>query len=107
MSSTVACSRMTWLVIGSLRAFTTSASSRSTRYWISTLPSRSANIVLEQQDGLFADLLAPRDPQARRDRRKVLPEGARHEDPVGRRSRPAAGRDDEAAALRFARDDPH
>src|SRR6266542_7026044 len=86
MSRIAACSRMTWLVIGTLRAFTTSDSRRSTRNWMSkitllprrhptaagpkatrqaddgsagcrTTALRSSTVVSQEQQRLLADLL--------------------------------------------------
>src|SRR5438445_3744174 len=77
-SRRAACSRMTLPLRGTFWPLTTSASSRSTRNWMSIVsPSRgSAPTVLEQQERLLADLLRPRDPQARRNGRQVLSERA-------------------------------
>src|SRR5712692_9889856 len=84
-SSRVACSRMTWLVIGTLRALTTSASRRSTRNWMSdTSPSRSSVIVLQEEERLLTDLFRPHQPGGGRERRRMLFQDARDDESVRR-----------------------
>src|SRR5256885_14189210 len=81
---TAACSSMMLLVIGTFRALTTSASSRSTRNCMSTSPSRSRPSVPQEHDVLFANLLhAERDRLPRQDR-GMFAEEPRDDQRVGR-----------------------
>src|SRR5207248_11501394 len=74
-SRTAACSSMMLLVIGTFRALTTSASSRSTRNCMSTAPSRSRLSVPQEHDVLLANLLhADRDRVWRKGRRVLAKE---------------------------------
>src|SRR6185503_2298290 len=83
-SRMVACSRMIWLVNGILRAFTTRASSRSTRNWMSKGSPSSARVTIAQeQEVLLADLLGPRDADDVGHRRRMLPQHARDDRRIG------------------------
>src|SRR3989442_8040773 len=102
-SSTAACSRMTWPVIGSLRPLTISASRRSTRNWISTSSSGSpvrviaglsgrrssspigvlgAEPVAQEEQALLADPLLPHHARVGRRRGQVLAVRTGHEECV-------------------------
>src|SRR2546423_3174389 len=81
-SRTAACSRMTWLVIGTFLPLTTRASRRSTRNCMSTSPSRSAVNVPQEYELLLADLLDPCDVRRGRDRGHVFAVRAHDHEPV-------------------------
>src|SRR5712691_9082068 len=84
MSSIVACSRMTWPVIGTLRPFTTSASRRSTRNCMSTSSSGGGVSVPQKEQRLLADLLHAHEMSAWWWVGRALAKGARDHEPVGR-----------------------
>src|SRR5436309_6082765 len=82
-SRTAACSRMTWLVMGTFLPFTTRASIRSTRNCMSTSPSRSEARVPQEKECLLADLFRAHDTGARRRRMGMLLVKPRHHERMG------------------------
>src|SRR6476660_1522113 len=82
-SSTAACSRMTWLVIGTFLPLTMRASRRSTRNCMSTSPSRSRVNVPQEKELLLTDLLDAREMDEGRDGRHVLAVSSRDDQAIG------------------------
>src|SRR5437773_9474969 len=90
-SRTAACSRMMLLVIGTFRALTTSASSRSTRNCMSKSPSRSGLSVPQEQQSLFTDLLHAHRLRARWQGRRMFAQEPRDDERTGREGAAQAG----------------
>src|SRR3989442_13582669 len=83
-SRTAACSRMTWLVMGTFLPLTTRASMRSTRNCMSTSPSRSDVTVPQEQKLLLTDLFYAKDVHGSGDRRQMFAMGTRDEESLRR-----------------------
>src|SRR5688572_13454008 len=77
------CSRMTWFVIGSFRAFTTIASSRSTRNWMSM----SGGTIPDEEQRLFPEYALARDLGRRWEHGAMLPHRARDDQAAPRERR--------------------